>query len=92
MAKPWVVRPMTPKEEEADPSAYAITDRDTKEITYVPGVPVEGIALGLRHEIGHVKFKDDWFYPETRGMEGDEWLTFQEENPLWDTREDLFCE
>lgn len=96
MPKPWTIRPMTPKEEMEDPTAYAITDRETKEITYIPGVPVEGIVLGLRHEIGHVRYNRPkyWFYPETEGMDEDSsaWLAFKEENPLWDVREDFFCE
>lgn len=94
MSKPWTLRPMTPEEERRDPTAFAITDRETREITYVPGTPVEGMALGFRHEIGHVKFEGDWFYPETKGMSEDstEWLTFQEDHPLWGERENFFSE
>jgi len=97
LGKPWVIRPMTTEEVEQDPKAFCITDREAKEITYVPNfATTEGLAMGLRHEFGHVRYDRPkyWFYPETEGMPEDssEWLDFKDAHPLWDVREDLFCE
>lgn len=91
--KPWVIRPAKEEEVEKYPQDAAWIDRDTRELVYSPELlDHPNFPEILRHELGHIKFWDDWLYEETRGMEGKEWEDFKRSHPTVLDEEDIYAE